>query len=249
MPRIDLVKKYSYLIGQTINKWTILDVEKHNGRAYAICQCECGIVKPVVVINLLRNLSRDCGCGRKAMLRVTRTKNLVGQRFGKLVAIELLDESNKFNRRLYRCKCDCGNEVVVPSGSLTTSHTNSCGCLNSYHNMQIHRFLEANGIVHQTEYGVRIGERYYRFDFYLPEYDLLIEYDGQQHFAPARFAGNDDEANLMSFHKIQEYDEIKNTYCMDNNISLLRIPYWESKNIETIISNHLQRLSEKGTVA
>ena len=51
---------------------------------------------------------------------------------------------------------------------------------------------------------------------------------------------------LGEFRKLKERDMIKNKYCEDNNINLLRIPYWEDKNIEEIISNHLQRLSEKG---
>lgn len=45
----------------------------------------------------------------------------------------------------------------------------------------------------------------------------------------------------------QRRDKIKNTYCKENNINLLRIPYWESKNIKTIINNYLQRLNEKGS--
>ena len=48
------------------------------------------------------------------------------------------------------------------------------------------------------------------------------------------------------FHEIQERDKIKNDYCINNNINLLRIPYWEKQNIETIINNYLQRLNEEG---
>lgn len=246
----NLIEKYSYLIGEKIHKWTVLDVviiEKGGrNRPHAICECECGTIKPVWVMNLINDRSKDCGCGRKAMLRETRTKNLVGQKFGKLTVVELLEESNDFNRRLYRCKCDCGNEVVIPSSSLTTGHTNSCGCLVSYWNMYIEKFLNKNNIENQPEYSVIIDGARYRFDFYLPQYNLFIEYDGQQHYEPMRFYGENEEKNEEILRKTQERDKIKNKYCEDNNINLLRIPYWESKNIETIINNHLQRLSEKG---
>ena len=47
---------------------------------------------------------------------------------------------------------------------------------------------------------------------------------------------------------MEYYAITKNKYCEDNNINLLRIPYWEKENIETIINNHLQRLSEKGFI-
>lgn len=253
MPKINIIDKYSYLIGQKINKWTVLEItliEKGNRkRPHAICECECGTIKPVWVVNLINDKSKDCGCGRKAMLRETRTKNLVGQKFGKLTVVELLEKSNKFNRRMYKCKCDCGNEVIVPSSSLTTYHTLSCGCLVSYWNMWISNFLKNQEIEYQAEYTVFIGDTYYRYDFYLQQYNLFIEYDGQQHYDLVRYYGDNDEENEKMFKKVQEHDKIKNNYCKENNINLLRIPYWETKNIETIINSCLQRLSEKGFVA
>lgn len=250
MEKTNLVEKYSYLIGQKINKWTVLDVvmiEKGGrNRPHAICVCECGTIKPVWVINLINNRSKDCGCGRKKMLRETRTKNLVGQRFGKLVVIELLEDSNKFNRRLYRCKCDCGNEIIVSSICLLSGHTNSCGCLVSYYNMYINQWLTRNNIEHIPEFPVVIDNVRYKFDFYLPHFNLFIEYDGEQHYELVHFGRMDDKQAQLNLKKIQVRDEIKNKYCENNNINLLRIPYWEKENIETIINSHLQRLSEKG---
>lgn len=244
-------KKYEHLINTQINGWTVLDIVPHDEEhkyTSALCQCKCGTIKHVRLTYLINGKSKDCGCGRKATLRETRTKNLVGKRFGKLVAVELLEDSNKFNRRVYRCKCDCGNEICVPSSSLTTNHTSSCGCLLSYYNMYIQQFLDNNGIKNKPEHTVYIDDDCYRFDFYLPDYNLFIEYDGQQHYEPVKFYNQSDEEMMLTFKQTQDHDRIKNKYCEDNNISLLRIPYWESKNIETIISNHLQRLNEKGFV-
>lgn len=53
---------------------------------------------------------------------------LAGKRFGKLVAIEKTDERYRKNV-LWKCKCDCGNEVLVIASRLTSGHTKSCGCL------------------------------------------------------------------------------------------------------------------------
>ena len=64
----NLIEKYSYLIGEKIHKWTVLDIvmiEKGGrNRPHAICECECGTIKPVWVINLINDRSDDCGCGR-----------------------------------------------------------------------------------------------------------------------------------------------------------------------------------------
>ena len=57
-----------------------------------------------------------------------RGKDLIGQRFGRLVVIEKLPSKN--NRCWWRCKCDCGNFKDVPTKYLTSGTTQSCGCLN-----------------------------------------------------------------------------------------------------------------------
>ena len=58
-----------------------------------------------------------------------------------------------------------------------------------------------------------------------------MAYDGQQHFKPVNFNGSQD-GGLSSFIETQKRDEIKNRYCKDNNIKLIRIPYWDYENIE-----------------
>lgn len=243
--KVNPIEKYSYLIGQTINKWTILEIKNDKRSCYAVCICICGTIKEVNIYNLINNRTKDCGCGRKRMLSETRSKNLVGMRFGKLVAIELLPESNKFNRRQYKCQCDCGNEIIVPSSSLLNGHTQSCGCINSYYNMYIDMLLTEMKISHKPEYTVTIEDKKYRYDFHLPDYNLIIEYDGEQHYMPVNFGDWDEKELEEKFKTTQEHDKIKNEYCKKHNINLLRIPYWEKQNIETIIYNHLQRLNER----
>lgn len=52
----------------------------------------------------------------------------------------------------------------------------------------------------------------------------------------------------QEYEDIIRRDTIKNDYCKNNHINLLRIPYYEQNNIENIIINHLQRLSDKGSI-
>ena len=72
------------------------------------------------------------------------------------------------------------------------------------------------------------------FDFYLPDYNICIEYDGEQHYKIGGFNGT-----LWDFVDIKIRDTIKSIYCENNNIKLIRIPYWEINNIETILKNEL----------
>lgn len=75
-----------------------------------------------------------------------------------------------------------------------------------------------------------------RYDFIIEDYGCLIEYDGEQHFMPVSFSGDDDSA-IINFEKTKLHDSIKNEYCKNNNITLIRIPYWKFNNIETILDN------------
>ena len=71
------------------------------------------------------------------------------------------------------------------------------------------------------------------FDFYLPEYNTCIEYDGEQHFDSNKFYGG--KKGLL---EIQKRDKIKNDYCRENNIKLLRISFKEFKDINKILTFH-----------
>jgi hypothetical protein len=61
------------------------------------------------------------------------------------------------------------------------------------------------------------------FDFYIPSKNVLIEYDGRQHYEAIEYFGGEEELNWIKYK-----DAIKTKYCLDNNIPLLRLPYWLS---------------------
>lgn len=58
-------------------------------------------------------------------------KDLTGQRFGRLVAQYSLPERNSRRYYVWKCVCDCGNEVELPTDRLTCGNTKSCGCLQA----------------------------------------------------------------------------------------------------------------------
>ena len=74
------------------------------------------------------------------------------------------------------------------------------------------------------------NKKYLPFDFYLPEQNLLIEYDGLQHFKSINYWGGDAGFNLR-----QNNDNIKNNFAKNNNIGLLRIKYNKINNINQIL--------------
>lgn len=81
-------------------------------------------------------------------------------------------------------------------------------------------------------------DRHLKFDFYLPNYNICIEYDGEYHYEPWRLYFNKNQSEIK-FKEMKERDEIKNKYCLYNKIGLLRIPYFELNNFGKIILSYL----------
>lgn len=61
---------------------------------------------------------------------MSRAVDITGKRFGRLVALNPIGKT-KAGNILWRFKCDCGNETVVPTNRIKSGNTKSCGCLNS----------------------------------------------------------------------------------------------------------------------
>ena len=75
----------------------------------------------------------------------------------------------------------------------------------------------------QHKFGDCKHKRKLPFDFYLPELNTCIEYNGKQHYEPIDFFGGD-----CGFKEQQIRDMVKNKYCYENNIKLLTIKYDEN---------------------
>lgn len=98
------------------------------------CRCDCG--KEIVVLqNALtgKNGTRSCGCSRAEKSR-TQAIDMTGQRFGRLTVIgqaELDSPLANGQRLAWRCRCDCGTEVIETRKNLLSGKVLSCGCLLS----------------------------------------------------------------------------------------------------------------------
>ena len=75
-------------------------------------------------------------------------------------------------------------------------------------------------------------KRYLPFDCYLDDYNTCIEYDGEQHFKPVKFGTQSYEDAVKKHEYIKKHDEMKNAFCKDNSINLIRIPYYEFEDLE-----------------
>ena len=217
------------LIGQRFGKLVVIAPAKNKGRRTQwLCKCDCGNEKICLTDSLQTGRCKSCGCLRVEQAQTNGRKvlqDLTNQRFGKLVVLKYAG-SNR-DRSQWLCQCDCGNEVIVNQMELKKGNTLSCGCLrSSFGELIINNILQDNHILFQREYQFNdlLSENNIplRFDFAIFNNDnslkCLIEYDGEQHFKPIEQFGGQE-----AFEELKQRDKIKNNYCREHNINLLRI--------------------------
>lgn len=225
------------MVGQHYGRWKVLNVVKNykNKKTYCDCICLCDkhTRKMVYKNSLLNGDSTSCGCLRVKLARERYGIDRTGERYGNLIIREMLYGYQ--NGQTYcRCICDCGQESIVYVGNLLQGYTHSCGCEEhkSYGERLIKEILNDNGIYYNYNYRFNDCRNILPlpFDFYLKDYNTCIEYDGIQHFKAVEFFGGE-----KAFELTKQNDAIKNQYCKDNHINLIRIPYTlselEVKNI------------------
>lgn len=221
------------LIGKRFGRLVVLrQIEKRRGnRIYWQCICDCGKEKDVAGCELVRGHVRSCGCYSLEKSRIKDFEDLTGKRFGMLFVLSLFLGENISGKRKWTCLCDCGNTVVVMANNLKNRTSKSCGCGRSFPEKEFKSILIHKNIlfIYQKKFDDCVYKCALKFDFYIPDLNLCVELDGLQHFKPVEFFGGE-----KSFLELQLRDQIKNTYCLEHNINLLRIPYTQFHRLEEI---------------
>lgn len=112
------------LTGQRFGMLTVLGrSEKPHSHMCWRCRCDCGKQIDVFSANLRRGHTVSCGC--------RRVLPYIGKRYGYLTVLEKTTKTVRHGRTrspLWKCRCDCGNTVLVRLDSLTSGNIRSCGC-------------------------------------------------------------------------------------------------------------------------
>ena len=129
------------------------------------------------------------------------------------------------------CKCECGKEYKTSINSFRSGKTrcDKCSKTISRYEQLVINYLRKNKIQYKRQKRFTDCRNILPlpFDFYLKDFNMLIEVDGQGHYQICYFNRCSKEQGLKSLESTKINDEIKTKYCKDNNINLLRIPYWE----------------------
>ena len=187
------------------------------------------------------NLSRGHGCiscaYEKKGINLRFTKSEILDMVESVGVSKLLnvDEYKDIMTHNLQFQCECGNIFTTSLANYYKHGITRCGSCSSKTSSGeyiISKFLKTKNIHFETE--KRFSDcrdiKPLPFDFYIPSLNTLIEFDGKQHF---------EEVEIMNHERTVKHDEIKNNYCAEHNINLIRIPYWKGHDIENILSNKL----------
>lgn len=228
MPKIDLTgKEYEYYTVINRNE----ERTKQNGRnVFWNCKCHCGNLFVATTTDINRQKTKSCGCMAHYLTGKAHFQDITGETFGELKVLERDYERAQTSKKpvtYWKCKCSCGNIISVDRTHLIGRGQSSCGCKKSIGELNINKILSQNNIKYSTQYTNRKLETekggYLKYDFAIlndnNEIMRLIEFDGPQH--------NKDTYDRFfeAYDLIHQRDELKNKYCKDNNIPLVRIPY------------------------
>ena len=148
--------------------------------------------------------------------------------------IKLITYNGYKERCIFHCS-DCNNNFeTTPTNFIRGTRCPFCSATSG--EQEIIRLLNLHNISFEFQKPIKINEKYYFFDFYIPSLNVVLEFDGKQHFKPA--FGKTDLEKLEALEKTMSRDEIKNNYCKENNISIIRIPYNKVTKIDNILNEN-----------
>lgn len=231
-----------YNVGDIINGLKILQkAPTVDGRGYLKKEyiCECVVDGNVVQIRE-SHLKNGVGCmvcaGKKRGIEQRKAHDeyiaemSIKNPFMNIVGT-YIDQYTKIE---YICKI-CGHDGdALPNNLLRGGGCPECKMSNG--EKEILKCLEDKHVQFKTQYTFEDCKNVFclPFDFYLPEYNMCIEYDGEQHFRPVDFFGGEE-----GFINRQRNDMIKTQYCKDNNIYLCRIRY--DQNVKQKLDEYLSQ--------
>ena len=135
---------------------------------------------------------------------------------------------------MWICQCSCGTIKSVSSQNLRRNISTNCGCKAtiSIGEQKVKNILDNYNINYVQEYRVKeLNNKRYDFAIFDKANNLIcfIEYDGRQHY------NNDSWGGENGLLERQKADKEKDEYAKQQNIKMVRIPYWEIDNIEYLL--------------
>ena len=215
---------------EQLSKWNLKlldDSFKGINKKMNVSCLKCNHSFSLTFASIKKSVHKCQFCHKAEMLK--KTKEVLNS-----IGYELLSEEYITNKHKLIIKCNQGHIFEASRDSVICG--NECPyCKNqSKGERKILDFLEKHNIeyVQQKTFSQLKFKRSLRFDFFLPQQNIVIEFDGVQHFEPVKLFGGEE-----NFEYVKIKDELKNNFCKQNNIKIIRIAYFDYKNIDEILKS------------
>lgn len=164
------------------------------------------------------------------------SKSNISRRMDEYKEIVFKDEPIFYETKEY---CKISPKIAITGTTIKDMELEMQKEFTSFGEQKIKTVLDKYKIEFKEEYVFKdligTGGGNLRYDFYLPQYNLLIEFQGQQHKDYVPYI----HGSYSEFLRVKDHDRLKRLYAAKNGIDLLEIRYYNQDNIEYIITNHL----------
>lgn len=186
------------------------------------------------------HLLSGIGCAKCAGVALKTTKQFTDELSIINPYIKVIGEY-KGNKNGIKCKCLIDGHIWNPSPNSLLQGKGCPICRSSKGEKRVKKYLDENKIDFKTQYIFKGCKNInsLRFDFYIPTYNLAIEYDGEYHSKIIKFSNESFDIAKSRFLHQKKNDNIKTQYCKEHNIKLIRIPYTEFNEIENVLDKNL----------
>lgn len=225
------------LVGETINGISVTKYSyTKNNRKYYLCKCLCTKDFICAGSDLISGHVKKC---KECNLLIEKRSDLVKEwDFEKNKNIDINKITIGSNKKVWWICPKCNNNYQSSLNSRTNMKSGCYNCNISKGNKKIKNLLIKYNITFEDEKRFKDCKDKYSlpFDFYLPDYNLCIEYQGQQHYY--KYNGRWKDTN-KSFNLRKKHDRIKRKFCKKTKKTLIEISYKDFNNIEKIILEKL----------
>lgn len=208
-------------------------------------KCKCNICNKILYIDW-NHLYRGQGCkdcGRKmSNTKRTKTQDEFEKELFKVQSSLKVIGKYVNSRSKIECECNiCGTKFTGIAVNLLNLDCGCPKCRSSIGEYYIAEYLESRNIkyIRQKQFDECLYKNKLRFDFYLPEYNICIEFQGEQHYKPVSFKNETKDDSIDNFIELIFRDNIKRNFCKKHNIKLIEISYKDRdyNKIATILDN------------
>ena len=223
----------------------LLSTKYINSKSHLLFMCNCGD-QFTTTMKTFRNGKTTCDqCTNKAMsMRFTKSQEAFVEQVFSAIGGEyaVVGEYRGVEEKVEILHSTCGNVWLANPNDLIFKSSGCPKCITSKGESEITRWLSSAGVPFRTQYRIDACRNIRPLPFDFAIFDdgklvLLIEYDGIQHFKEGHFTSG-------TLERTRHTDRIKDDYCYTSGVPLLRIPYYEFKNIPKILHAALCRYPE-----